>query len=47
MNPGSVDFSWAAAGILLAVAVVVVVVTFAVTLGVARAVGRHSVVDVT
>jgi steroid 5-alpha reductase family enzyme len=47
MTPGSTDFSWAAAGILLAVAVVVIVVTFAVTLVVARAVGRHSVVDVT
>lgn len=41
------SFSWAAAGVLLAVAVAVVVVTFAVTLVVARAAGRHSVVDVT
>ncbi|MCD2189814.1 DUF1295 domain-containing protein [Actinomycetospora soli] len=41
------SFDWAAAGILLAVAVGVVVVTFAVTLLVARAVGKHSVVDVT
>lgn len=41
------SFSWAAAGILLAVAVVVVVLTFAGTLVVARAVGKHSVVDVT
>ncbi|WP_018334547.1 DUF1295 domain-containing protein [Actinomycetospora chiangmaiensis] len=41
------SFDWAAAGILLAVAVGVVVVTFVVTLLVARAVGKHSVVDVT
>lgn len=41
------SFDWAAAGILLAVAVGVVVVTFAGTLLVARAVGKHSVVDVT
>lgn len=41
------SFDWAAAGILLAVAVGVVVVTFAATLLVARAVGKHSVVDVT
>jgi steroid 5-alpha reductase family enzyme len=42
-----VSFDWAAAGLLLAVAAAVVVVTFAVTLLVARAVGKHSVVDVT
>ena len=47
MSSGRVDFSWAAAGILLAVAAAVIVVTFAVTLVVARAVGQHSVVDVT
>ncbi|MEJ2868038.1 DUF1295 domain-containing protein [Actinomycetospora sp. OC33-EN08] len=41
------SFDWAAAGIVLAVAVGVVVVTFVVTLLVARAVGKHSVVDVT
>lgn len=41
------SFDWGAAGILLAVAVGVVVVTFAATLLVARAVGKHSVVDVT
>ena len=41
------SFDWAAAGILLAVAVGVVVLAFAATLLVARAVGRHSVVDVT
>ena len=47
MSFDSADFSWAAAGILLAVAVGVVVVTFAATLVVARAVGKHSIVDVT
>ncbi|HEY2223087.1 DUF1295 domain-containing protein [Actinomycetospora sp.] len=47
MSFDSVDFSWAAAGILLAVAVGVVVVTFAVTLVIARVVGKHSIVDVT
>lgn len=41
------SFDWAAAGVLLAVAAAVVVVTFAVTLAVARAAGKHSVVDVT
>jgi steroid 5-alpha reductase family enzyme len=41
------SFDWVAAGILLAVAVGVVVVTFAATLVVARAVGKHSIVDVT
>ncbi|MDL5156463.1 DUF1295 domain-containing protein [Actinomycetospora termitidis] len=41
------SFDWAAAGILLAVAAGVVVVTFAVTLLLARAMGRHSIVDVT
>jgi steroid 5-alpha reductase family enzyme len=42
-----VSVDWGAAGLLLAVAAAVVVVTFAVTLLVARAVGKHSVVDVT
>ena len=41
------SFDWAAAGILVGVAVVVVVLAFAVTLVVARATGRHAVVDVT
>ena len=41
------SFDWAAFGVLVAVTVGVVVVTFAVTLVVARAVGQHSVVDVT
>jgi steroid 5-alpha reductase family enzyme len=47
MSSADVDFSWAAAGILLAVAVGVVVITFTATLVVARVVGRHSIVDVT
>lgn len=47
MNVVGVDFSWPAAGLLLAVAVAVVVVTFVVTLATARAVGKHSIVDVT
>ncbi|MFC5062863.1 DUF1295 domain-containing protein [Actinomycetospora atypica] len=47
MSSAGVGFDWAAAGILLAVAVVVIVGTFAVTLVVARAAGKHSVVDVT
>ncbi|HSK60340.1 MAG TPA: DUF1295 domain-containing protein, partial [Actinomycetospora sp.] len=40
-------FDLAALGLLVAAAVATVVVVFAVTLGVARAAGRHSVVDVT
>ena len=41
------SFSWAGAGILAAVAVGVIVAAFLVTLVVARAAGKHSVVDVT
>lgn len=47
MSTPAPGFDWAAAGLLLAAAAAVVVVAFALTLVVARASGRHAVVDVT